>query len=232
MGPATLEVPGLDEKTVNWMRKCMFDTLAAADFSMIVEAMGEADSAARDEYGNVHVTLNAGAVQHRREVTSFRAVFLSEVAGILDAMKPRIMDFLARDFATKTHQPAPPPDSRDAHEAARMFVNLIYHAYRLKKWTIEFPALHIGAGIHAAVRHRGQPYKAGDLWDFRHAHPALAYCNAFLTEKKLANLLCQAPLNYDTAYGCKVLWHDDDVVAYLRSLEAKSGGTLIGGHLP
>ncbi len=219
IGQPTLQVPALDDSTVNWMRKCIFDRLAAADFSMIVDALSEGDSAGRDEYSELHDKLNAGAAEHRHEVTSFEAVFLSEVAGILDVMKPRITNLLANTFTAATNAAPPPPSSRDAQEATRMATNLIYHAYRLRKLTIEFPALHIGAGLHAAARLQDPPYRRGDLWDFRHAHPALAYCSAFFTEKKLGNVLCRPPLNYDTAYGCTVLWNDDAIVEYLRSLE-------------
>jgi hypothetical protein len=218
MGEPVLRVPGLDDSTVNCMRKCIFDRLAAADFSMTLDALSEGDSPVRDEYDELYTTLNTGAAAHRHEVTSFEAVFLSEVDGTLDTMKPQITDLLARMFTAETHQPAPSPDSPEAKEATTRAANLIYHAYRLKKLTTEFPALHIGAGLHAAARLQDHPYKRGDLWDFRHAHPALAYCSAFLTEKKLGNLLCRPPLNYDKAYGCNVLWNDDVVVEYLRRL--------------
>ncbi len=223
MGQPTLEVPALDDETVNWMRKSIFDTLAQADVSMIVDALSGAPDFAWREYDELHSTLNEGSTQHRLEVTSYDAVFMSEVAGILDGMKPRITEMIAHLFRTATGQRAPSAGSSDAADATRMATNLIYHAYRLKKWTTEFPTIHIGAGLHAAVRHRGQPYKRGDLWDFRHAHSALAYCNAFLTEKTLASLLCHPPLDYDKAYDCRVLWREDDTVEYLCDLESTLG---------
>ena len=133
-------------------------------------------------------------------------------------MRPEINDLLRHLYSSELGEPAPAADSRDALESERWGVNLIYHAYRLKKLTTQFPALHIFAGIHAAVRFRTQPHKKGDNWDHLHAHAALGYCNAFFTEKNLGNLLSSPPLRYAAAYGCRVLWKEDDVLSYLRSL--------------
>jgi len=161
--------------------------------------------------------LNADSIRHRHEVTSFEVVFMSEIAGALDTMKLEIAEML-RNFCMREKKQAPSIGSPELSESVRQTSNLIYHAFSLKKLTVDFPILHIGAGLHAAKRHRQQPYKRGDHWDHKHAHSALAYCDAFLTEKSMGNLLCTPPLNYDSAYGCRVLWNEDEALAYLSSL--------------
>ncbi len=200
------------------IQKCMFDQISAARFSTIIEAMADEGMPPHNDNVEFYEKLNAGATQYRQEAATFEMAFQGEVAGFLDGIRPEITSFLAHQFCTATKQPAPSPDSPEAVEATRLTRNLIYHAYRLGKWTTQFPALHIGSGIHAAVRHRRQPYKLGDLWDNLHAHAALGYCNAFFTEKNLGHLLSSKPLDYDKAYGCRVIWKEKEVLSYLESL--------------
>jgi hypothetical protein len=221
-GEMIADNPVFDDATNNALQKGMFDTLAAAPFSSIIDATSGKPSPPLEDTEQHYAKLNADTTQHQDEVTSFDTVFMSEVAGTLDTIKPDIAGMLRHHYEEETKQVPPPPGSSEETESVRLMSNLIYHAYRLKKWTVEFPFLHVGAGIHAAVRYRRQPYKRGDHWDHLHAHPALAYCDAFLTEKNLGNLLCTPPLNYDSAYGCRVLWNDDDVLAYLQSIDQGS----------
>ncbi len=214
--------PDFDDATNNAIQKCMFDTMASLPFSSMIDAIMDESRPRLTDTEGYYAQLNADTKRHRHEVTSFATVFMSEVGGVLDCIKPTIAAVVGRHFEDETKQSPPPPDSPEVKEGVRRMANLIYHAYRLKKWTVDFPALHVRAGIHAAVRHRQQPYRQGDHWDHLHAHPALAYCDAFFTEKNLGNLLCSPPLKYDVAYGCRVLWNDDEVLAYLKSIERSS----------
>jgi len=210
--------PAFDDATNNAIQKSMFDTLARVPFSVLVEALSKEEAPMLADDEAFYAKLNADTAQHQHEVTSFDAVFASEVAGVLDTMRPDINALLRHLFTMTTGQPAPPPDSREALEVERLGFNLIGHACALKKLTTQLPALHICAGIHAAIRSRTQPHKKGDLWDHLHAHSALAYCNAFLTEKNLGNLLSTPPLEYAAMYGCRVLWNEHDVMRYIESL--------------
>lgn len=207
-----------DKATNNAIQKCMFDVIADMPFSTLVEALSDSDSPAIHDDETFYAKMNAETKEHQHEVTSFDVVFASEVAGILDSIRPEVNDLFRQHYSRTTGQRAPTGDSVEAQEAERLGVNLIYHAYRLKKLTTEFPALHIRAGIHAAIRSRTQPHKKGDHWDHLHAHAALGYCNAFFTEKNLCNLLSSRPLEYAAAYNCRVLWKETDVLSYVRSL--------------
>lgn len=219
VGEMICQNAAFDQAANNAIQKCMFDVLSAAPFSSIIEAIKDREPPVREDTKEYYAKLNADAAQYQHEVTSFETVFLSEVAGTLDTLKPHIAEMLCHHHEKETGHVSPPPDSSETLEGVRQLSNLFYHAYRLKKWNVDFPFLHIKAGIHAALRHRRQPYRMGDHWDHLHAHPALAYCDAFLTEKSLGTLLCTPPLNYDIAYGCRVLWNEEDVLAFLRSVE-------------
>ncbi len=222
LGEAVPHCAAFDEATNNGIQKCMFDTLSAVPFSILVESLSNADTASLGDDEAFYAKLNADTDEHQHQVTSFDAVFASEVAGVLDTMRPAINDLLRHHCTTTCNQPAPTADSAEALKVEQWGVNFIYLAYKQKRLTTQFPALHIYAGIHAAIRSRTQPHKKGDLWDHLHAHAALGYCSAFFTEKNLGNLLSSPPLNYAAAYGCHVLWNDDDVLSYLRSLSPSS----------
>ena len=222
MGEMIPHSPAFDDATNNAIQKCMFDRIAIAPFSTIIEATASEEPPRLEDNDEYYAKMNTDTVQHQHEVTSFEAVFQSEVAGFLDTIRPEITSLLAHQFSAATKQSAPVPDSPEAVEATRRYLNLIYHACRLWKLTTQFPALHIYAGIHAAVRSRTQPHKKGDQLDHLHAHAALGYCNAFFTEKNLGHLLSSPPLEYAAAYGCRVLWNDDDVLSYVKSLSPQN----------
>lgn len=204
----------LDESTNNTLQKCVFDLLMTMPFSSLV--LGEAGSFPNSWDNEAHYRkLNVGASSHQHEVTSFDTVFLSEVCGVLDVYNEIIPGLFARLYEPEMGTSA---ESPNAAESVRLTRNLIYHAYRLKKLKSDLPFIHIIAGLHASVRWRRQPYKSGDHWDFLHAHQALPYCNAFLTEKGLGNILCSRPLEYDKVYGCRVLWKEDAILSYVKSI--------------
>lgn len=208
----------LDDASNNALQKCLFDSLAGLPFSVLVEAGKDGSFPVAWDGDEHYRKLNAGVKEHQHEVTSFDVVFLSEVAGVLDEYNDVIPQLWLRLMERETGRIAESPTPADAAESVRLTRNLVHHAYRLKKLSTDLPFVHIIAGLHAAVRYRRQQYKSGDHWDFLHAHQALPYCNAFFTEKGLGNLLSIPPLKYDQAYGCQVLWNDEAVLAYLKSL--------------
>ena len=210
--------PDLDEAANNALQKSVFDSLTTMPFSVLVEAGDDGSFPATWDTDEHYRKLNAGVQEHQHEVTSFDAVFLSEVSGVLDVYENLIPRLWVHLMEMETGRKAARLTGAEAAESVRLTRNLVYHAYRLKKLSTDLPFVHVIAGLHAAVRYRRQPYKSGDHWDFLHAHQALPYCNAFFTEKGLGNVLCNSPLRYDRAYGCRVLWNDNDVLAYLKSL--------------
>lgn len=216
--------PGLSDVDNNTLHRWVFDRMANVSFSALVDSLAESDIG-RFDTPAFYEQLNQNASRHDDEVTSFGAVLASEVAGILDILRPRMADLFRHDYEQTTGNPAPIPDSPEVIKGVQMMVNLLYHAYRLKRLNTEFPAVHVGSGIHAAKRHRRQPFRKGDHWDHEHAHAALAYCDAFLTERSLGSILSTSPLEYDRLYKCRVLWSDAQVFEYLQWVAGKSGGT-------
>lgn len=165
-------------------------------------------------------TSNQKTYEH--EFSSFKEVFLSEIAGILDFQADDIRDmwsYLRREYWTQSKDAS----EDEIAEAVRQMQNLIYHGYEHERLSRELPGIHICAGIYAAKRYvskqqRGPYAKKGDIKDHMHARVALPYCHAFFTERRLGLFLTQKPLNYDEAYGCTVLWDNASILNYLNTL--------------
>ncbi|EAB6718436.1 hypothetical protein DUP91_29430, partial [Salmonella enterica subsp. enterica] len=78
---------------------------------------------------------------------------------------------------------------------------------------------HILASLHASLRwNKQQKLKGNDLWDFRHATAALAYCDAFFTEKPLKNMVTQSHVALDKLYDCRVIASVEDAVEWVAGI--------------
>lgn len=200
------------------LQKGLYDTMAALPFSSIIESTVNAKPASGLDVREYYQNINADCKAHQDEVTSFDAVFASEVLGALDVLRPIFCEFILERFAADTTDSPPALESPEVQTAGLSLAATIYEAYKTKRWTTEFPYVHILAGLHAATRYRRQSFSQGDLMDHHHAHAALAYCNVFLTEKHLGNLLTNRPLELARLYKCRVLWDDIAILDCLRAL--------------
>ena len=78
--------------------------------------------------------------------------------------------------------------------------------------------LHIETSIHAAVRwNKGQNFKANDFFDIQHAAAAVGYCDAFFTERSLANVLTRSDLALDKLYNCTVEFTPAAALEYVNT---------------
>lgn len=82
----------------------------------------------------------------------------------------------------------------------------------------DLPSEYIQAVIYAATDHKRRLYRDGDFFDHQHAIAALPYCDFFFTESALGTLLTESPAKLDSAYNCRVLWDDGEILSTLRSL--------------
>src|SRR5690606_18732532 len=103
-------------------------------------------------------------------------------------------------------------------EATRVWTNILLAALKQEKFKAILPSLHINTCLHASVRwNKEQQLRANDFADFRHACSALAYCNLFLTERRLKAMLTANHLALDRQYDCKVAATIPDALALLRA---------------
>ena len=107
----------------------------------------------------------------------------------------------------------------------RQFLDLLAAviAAELDKGTepARLPSLAIEAALHASNRwDRGRRLDANDLLDFRHAAAALAYCDAFFTEKPLRTMIEQKHIALDRRFYCPVRATLAEAADYVEALEA------------
>lgn len=164
-------------------------------------------------------SLSADIHAHSNEIRSYQQVYTDEVAGAVDLLGDQFVGFVV-DRALKDGVPAPTRDSEGWLDAKRLCCNVVGNLLRLSpKARFWFPTIHIEASLHAALRwNKGRNFKANDFHDFEHAVSALAYCDAFFTERSLCQLVTANNTNLQELNGCAVTANMDEAVAIVSSL--------------
>lgn len=194
------------------MNKALFDTLAEMSFCSLMDI--DPRSYNRDDSAFLRESTEQCKL-HRHEFNTFHQAFLIEVEGILRFHAGSLRK-VARDLCIRKGHEFPTED--ELSEVGSTIAEIIRYYFDKGKITTELPGISIGAGINAAKRYRSQPFKKGDTDDMEHARHALPYCDMFLTEKNLGNLLTGSLLEYDKLYKCMVLWDDDEIVVELKKM--------------
>jgi len=209
-----------DMATERAMAKAFFDAIIRMPFSAVVEAYGGArlESFAYDTE-EMQRKRTEETRRHRHEFQTFKDVFLIEVAGGLDVLKEDLEGTMVHLYEATTGNTPTPEEVRASRATRPSLADLIYSAFKHGKVGAALPGIRIISGIHAAMRYRDQPHRKGDMHDHVHARIALPYCDMFLTEKNLGNLLTQPPLEYDKLYQCRVLWDDEKILEALKGLK-------------
>lgn len=165
--------------------------------------------------------INKGKFQHMHEASSFKQLFLNELAGWIDCYRNNFDEISVYMYESETgniiSQPRPVNESE---ETKKLFGNAIYNLFKLNKIGDHLPTARITSGLFAAVRwDKKQKFQDNDLHDFRHACAALPYCDFFFTEKRLTHLLTQKILAYDKLYSCMVFSKLEQAIATLESIK-------------
>jgi len=95
--------------------------------------------------------------------------------------------------------------------------NLLYHAFKTPKGKNTLRSLHIHASIHASMRwDKQRKFKPNDYYDFEHAVAALSYCDAFLTEGPLHDLITRPQISLEAVNECRVFSDVQAAADYIR----------------
>jgi hypothetical protein len=142
---------------------------------------------------------------HAHELRSFEQAYAHEIAGAVSLYTTQAVEILEAMFREETGETSRMrPEARTQYE--KQLQSLLVAGFRRKRVTAQLPTLHVTASCHAAVRwDKRRRLEGNDLLDFHHAAAALAYCDAFLTEKPLQVLLTSNPLALDKQLGCNVV---------------------------
>lgn len=190
--------------------KAYFDTLMAATAEELLAPQADDD---RQVWADLAHTLTEGPQAHADEFETFTELLNSELRGAADGSAQAIQAggnaLFRRTSLSEASFPSPKEWARvvfftlRADEGARRAV----------------PSLYVRAGLHALVRwNRTQKFKPNDIYDFGHASAALGYCDVFLTEGPLRDMLGRGPLKLADASDCQVVAAPDEAVSIVRSL--------------
>lgn len=199
------------------IQKAFFDHMWSLSLSQIVDTLG-GKMMPPDQHLRLAEQLNAGNAKHADELRSFQQTYAIEAQGVAEVYA-LIAVGITRDlqkFVTGSSSFA--TDDAAEAEAVRIWTKMLSTALGHEEHKSVLPSLHINTCLHAGVRwNKAQQLRANDFEDFRHACSALAYCDLFLTERRLMAMVTANHLALDRQYDCKVAAAIPDALALLRA---------------
>jgi len=183
------------------IQKAFSDHIWNASLAEIVGKLGEPPPGF--DWDALAARLNAGNRAHHSTIRSYAQAFRTEFEGGLSLFHDE-MTMLGKEL-----------DQRGYRAFGAKLAHLS-HSKRFEAFSLSIPSLHIYASCHAAVRWDQKRNLCGnDLFDFHHAQAALGYCDVFLTEKPLTDMLYQRHLGL-TKYKCRTFWSPSVALSWLR----------------
>ncbi|MFH2066682.1 MAG: hypothetical protein ABIK15_15905 [Pseudomonadota bacterium] len=169
-------------------------------------------------FNDITPQLNKDKVTYAPENNSFKQLFLSEIAGVVDCYKPLFEDAMIYLFE-KEYGRKPTNEEIKKTDSGKSIANAIYNLFKMNKLGRYFPSVVIGAGLYATVRQDiPRKLKTNDMSDFRHAQAALPYFDYFFTENSLRDLIKRNNLRFDIKYSCVVESSPCEAFALLKQL--------------
>jgi hypothetical protein len=202
------------------VQKAFFDRMWSAPMSEIVAMVNAIEFTRAANFGAIAEELNQANQLHSAEVKGFDKTYSDEIRGLIDLLKPAILktvEFRAR----KQGIAVPNEDENTRLQYAMPFKNAMAFALEgnVKDARHILRTTHIHASLHASVRwNKSRKLKPNDILDFHHAAAALAYCDAFFTERSLRNLATQQHVALDKLYDCHVVSSANDALNYIAAL--------------
>jgi hypothetical protein len=208
------------------LQKAFFDQMWSISLSEIVEIIGMEAILKMPKLNDFSVALNDGKAKHAHENKSFKQVFLSELAGILDLCIPIFED--ARIYLLEKEKAFKPTAAEmESTNSGKQIANSVYNLFSKNKLHTYFPTLIISAGLHATVRWDvKRKFKRNDWHDFRHAQTALPYFDFFLTEHSLRNLITMNNTAFHRKYSCVVLSNPDEALESIKEMFSQQRATF------
>jgi len=211
-------LPHLSSEEQLIMQKAFFDQMWSMSISDMIDVMGIDKIATMPKYTDISVRLNRDKVKYAHENRSFKQLFLSEIAGVVDLHKPLFEEAMIYLFE-KEYGYKPILEEITKTDAGKSIANAIYNLFERNKLGAYFPSLIIGAGLYAAVRQDIQRKLApNDMSDFRHAQAALPYFDYFFTDNSLRDLITRSNIRFDKKYDCVVESYPDKVISLITQI--------------
>jgi hypothetical protein len=199
------------------LEKTLIDYLWGLSFSDLL-IVGKDKIPSDAGHAKLAEILNKGSQQHVHELSSYAKAYETELKGGIDVIgnfiDKRINSIIQEVSGNRIGL------GEEAVTLRNAWKNIVDHSFRNDSGAKDvLRTLHIFATLHAALRWRKvQKFKKNDFFDFTHALGALAYCDAFFTDRPLKSLLTDRHAMLDNLYGCFVTSVVDEALDYLRKL--------------
>lgn len=209
---------GFDPATELAMQKTFFDHMWSFPFSEIVERIGDSQLSDSLIFDSLAMRLNIGNAEHADELRSFPHTYRVEIEGIID-IYANIAAEIMNDMAYKATGSSAPRGSEEWITVEHQCKNHLAEEFKKEPAKNALRTPHINACLHAYIRwNKGHKLEANHFYDFRHASAALGYCDVFLTERQLRDMVTTKHTALDKRYGCHVIHRLDEAVTCLREM--------------
>jgi hypothetical protein len=199
--PSERHFPEEEERAI---RKALFDHMWSMPMISLEEHLAGKQFPAMD-YDGIAERLNAQNAVYASECKSFEQLYRNEFMGGIEASAPVALSVMEKWYAKATGRQGAFTQSL-AKDTQNMLLSILSRAVKKNDFRRILRTAHIGAICHAAFRWDKQRKMNGNwLHDFHHAEAAVGYCDMFLTEKPLADLLRQRPSMIEDVFPCQII---------------------------
>lgn len=185
------------------IQKAFFDHMWSLPMATMEEHLGGTQLRSMD-YDGLAQSLNAENAAHADECRSFEQFYHNEFLGGIEISAPVVAPVMETWYAKATGRQEQ-FDPSLAKQAENMLLSILSEAIKKNDFRRTLRTAHIGAMCHASLRwDRRRKLDGNWLRDFHHAEAAVGYCDLFLTDKPLADLLNQKHLKLDEVFRCRI----------------------------
>ena len=198
------------------LQKAFFDFMWNMQLIQLVDTLGDAH-ASPNNFNEIAEKINIESAIYSSEVNNFKDVYNNEISGALSLYIEVAKEIMENMFVKNSELEIPRSDDGKIFE--RELLGFLINLFDKTNIAKQLPTLHITTCCHAAVRwDKKRKLKGNDLYDFHHAAAALAYCDAFFTEKPLQSFLKQNHIALDRLFECEIISAVHEAVAFLRKI--------------
>ncbi len=211
-------LPAIDPETELTLQKRFLDKMWDTSLCEIVASIGDSWAAEGDALRNSARQINADIKAHAGALKSYQATYRDEIIGALDVSSGLAADVMA-DMAERAGVTPAKPGSPAWSESGRMCRNLLIAAFKKPKTKGTLRTIHALASFHAGLRwDRNTKFTANHIYDFEHAAAAVAYCDAFFTERFVTQIANAGHVHLYDLNSCRITADIEAAVEIVRDL--------------
>ena len=205
----------IDSKFELEIQKRFFDKMWTITLAEMVETIGGESADTSEAFERLAVRLNQENAAYAEELKSFSGTYKAEIRGVASICAPIVAEVI-EDISHKEGRAVPKRGSLEWCGNLRKWERYLQDAFMMPQTKLALRTMHIQACLHAHIRwDKKRQFEANDFYDFNHAAAALGYCDAFFTERSLADLARRSNTALTAINGCRVTHRVEEAMAIL-----------------